>query len=90
MWSHAVSRDPRFKATIDAANVGAAIVPELTAGTSGRVNGFEGDGINRFSKNQAAAASFILETVSAAAQKVMNLSTGGYPRRAYSCSTIPT
>jgi ABC-type glycerol-3-phosphate transport system substrate-binding protein len=83
LWGQAVSQDPKFKATISPSVVGATVMPGLRPGTSGSVNGFEGHAVNKFSTKQAAALSFLKETISPSVQKQLNLTKGGLP----SCRT---
>src|SRR4029077_7516500 len=60
LWGQAVSGNVKdFKATIDPAVVGGSVMPGVDPGTHGGANGFEGFGISKFSKQKAAAASFI-------------------------------
>jgi multiple sugar transport system substrate-binding protein len=56
LWGQAVSKNVKdFGATIDPSVVGATVVPGITAGTSGTINGFEGFGISQFSQHKDAA-----------------------------------
>src|SRR6185437_4768237 len=54
-------------------NVGAMIMPGIKSGTSGSSNGFEGFGVNKYSKHQAAAISLVRELTSQEPEKIMNL-----------------
>jgi multiple sugar transport system substrate-binding protein len=75
LWGQAVSQDvAKFHATLDPANVGARTIPGIKAGTSGSVNGFEGFGVSKFSRQKEAALSFVQECASAEVQKPLTLS----------------
>ena len=74
LWGQAVSGNVAdFKATIDPAVVGASVMPGVLPGTHGGSNGFEGFGINKFSKQKEAAISFIKTVAGFEVQKAMNL-----------------
>ena len=61
LWGQAVSGNEKdFGATISADVVGATIMPGIQPGTSGSINGFEGYGINKFSKNKEAALHYLM------------------------------
>ncbi|HVA86692.1 MAG TPA: extracellular solute-binding protein [Candidatus Saccharimonadales bacterium] len=71
-WSEAQSQDVKdFKATIKKTDVSAAVMPGVTAGTTGSIIVTEGLGLSQFSKNQAAAVSFMKFATSAATQKTL-------------------
>ena len=75
LWGQATSGDVKdFKTTIDASVVGASVLPGVTAGTHGGANGFEGFGVSKFSKQKAAAISFIQTISGFAVQKALNIS----------------
>jgi multiple sugar transport system substrate-binding protein len=74
LWGQAVSGNTAdFKATIKPEVVGASVMPGIRAGTHGGSNGFEGFGVNKFSQQKEAAASFIKEVAGFEIQKAMNL-----------------
>ena len=73
-WGQAVSGDvAQFQASISPDVVGATVMPGVLPGTHGGSNGYEGFGINRFSAQKEAAASFIREVAGFDVQKAMNL-----------------
>ena len=79
LWGQAISGDvENFKATIDPAVVGVAILPGITAGTSGSTNATEGFGISRFSANPEAALSFLKFVTGAEYQTSMVKGEGGF------------
>jgi multiple sugar transport system substrate-binding protein len=69
LWAESV--DPK-KSQVSSA-VGAALMPGVRAGGSGSSNATEGFGVNVFSKNKAAALSFVKEMTDPGPEKVMNL-----------------
>ncbi len=71
------SSDPAKKSIIKKEEVGYAVMPGITAGSSGSVIVAEGLGINKFSKNRDAALSFIKFTTGAEFQKQMVLGKAG-------------
>ncbi len=74
LWGQAVSGNVAdFKATIDPAVVGAAVMPGVLPGTHGGSNGFEGFGVSKFSVQKEAAISFIQTVAGFDVQKAMNL-----------------
>ncbi len=74
LWGQAVSGDAdKFKATIRPEVVGATVMPGVLKGTHGGSNGFEGFGVNKFSRQKEAAVSFIKEIAGFDVQKAMNL-----------------
>ena len=74
LWGQAVSGDvDQFQASISPDVVGASVMPGVLAGTHGGSNGYEGFGINRFSAQKEAAASFIKEVAGFDVQKAMNM-----------------
>ena len=60
IWSQAVSGNPDYKVTIAPDVPQVAVLPGITPGTSGSINGYEGLGINKFSTNKEAAYDFLL------------------------------
>ena len=72
LWAQAVSKNVAdFGATIDPAEVGATIVPGITAGRSGTINGFEGFGVSRYSAHKDAGFSLVTKLGSKAFQEKM-------------------
>ena len=89
-YKNAISGNVKdYQATISAASVQAALVPGVNAGTSGSVNGIEGLGINKYSKNIDAAKSFIQSLISAAVGKQGVLSPTVYPPTRFSVLNDP-
>ena len=74
LWGYAVGGDPtNFPSELQPDEVGATILPGITSGTSGSINGFEGFGINKFGKQKEAALHFLTYLTGAEFQKEMNL-----------------
>jgi len=74
LWGYAVGGDPtNFPSDLAPEEVGASILPGITSGTSGSINGFEGFGINKFGTQKEAALSFLKYLTGAEYQKEMNL-----------------
>jgi ABC-type glycerol-3-phosphate transport system substrate-binding protein len=74
LWGYAVGGNPTdFPTTLLPENVGATILPGLTSGTSGSINGFEGFGLNKFGVQKAAALDFLQYLTGFTYQKEMNL-----------------
>ena len=74
LWGYATGGDPKnFPSKLKPEEVGTTILPGITSGTSGSINGFEGFGINKFSKQKEAALHFIQFMSGPAYQKEMNL-----------------
>jgi multiple sugar transport system substrate-binding protein len=76
VWSEIQSGDASAGVNIAASDVGVAIVPGIQPGTSGTINGFEGLGINKFSKQKQAALHFINYMTSPDVQKKIMLELG--------------
>lgn len=75
LWGYATGSNPTdFPTTLDPAEVGAMMLPGVSAGNSGSINGFEGFGINKFSKNKEAALHFLQYVTGPEFQLEMNLS----------------
>ena len=89
-YKDAISGDVKnYQATINAADVQAALVPGVKSGTSGSVNGVEGLGINKYSKNVDACKSFIKTLISPEVVKAGVLSTTVYPPTRFSVLADP-
>ena len=74
LWGYAVGGNPTdFPTTLLPEDVGATILPGITSGTSGSINGFEGFGLNRFGVQKEAALDFLKYLTGPAYQKTMNL-----------------
>lgn len=74
LWGYAVGGDPtNFPSELAPDEVGATILPGITSGTSGSINGFEGFGINKFGTQKEASLSFLQQLTGAEFQKTMNL-----------------
>lgn len=75
LWGYATGSNPTdFPTTLDAAEVGATVLPGVSAGNTGSINGFEGFGISKFSKNKEAALHFLQYVTGPEFQLEMNLS----------------
>ena len=73
LWGYAVGGDLKdYPTTLKPEEVGASIVPGISAGDSGSTNGFEGFGVSKFSTKQAAALSFLQYLTGPVAEKEMN------------------
>ncbi|HEX2645898.1 MAG TPA: substrate-binding domain-containing protein [Candidatus Dormibacteraeota bacterium] len=84
-YKDAISGDVKnYQATINPADVQAALVPGVKSGTSGSVNGIEGLGINKYGKNIEACKSFIKELISPEVGKQAVLSPTVYPPTRFS------
>jgi ABC-type glycerol-3-phosphate transport system substrate-binding protein len=74
LWGYAVGGDPaNFPSTLKPEEVGATILPGVTAGTSGSINGFEGFGLNKYGKQKEATLSFLQYMSGPEYQKKLNL-----------------
>jgi ABC-type glycerol-3-phosphate transport system substrate-binding protein len=74
LWGYAVGGNPTdFPSKLKPDEVGTTILPGITSGTSGSINGFEGFGINKFGKQKEAALHFIQFLSAPEYQKEMNL-----------------
>lgn len=76
VWSEIQSGDASTGVNIAPTDVGVAIVPGIQPATSGTINGFEGLGINRFSKQKDAALHFINYMTSPEVQRKIMLELG--------------
>lgn len=75
LWGYAAGSNPTdFPTTLNPAEVGVMTMPGVAAGNSGSLNGFEGFGINKFSKNKAASLHFLKYLTGPQFQLEMNLS----------------
>jgi multiple sugar transport system substrate-binding protein len=89
-YKDAISGDVKnYQATINAADVQAALVPGVKSGTSGSVNGIEGLGINKYSKNVDACKSFLKVLISPEIDKAAVLSPTVYPPTRFSVLNDP-
>lgn len=77
LWAVAV--DPKQSKV--AHSVGASLMPGINSGTSGSINGYEGFGVSKFSRQQTAALSLVKELTSAQFEKVANLKDKFPPSR---------
>ncbi|HEY7144205.1 MAG TPA: extracellular solute-binding protein [Streptosporangiaceae bacterium] len=77
LW--AVATDPKQSKV--SGSVGASIMPGIYPGASGSINGYEGFGVSKFSRQQDAALSLVNELTSARFEKVANLSDKFPPSR---------
>jgi multiple sugar transport system substrate-binding protein len=74
LWGYAVGGNPTdFPTTLLPEDVGATILPGITTGTSGSINGFEGFGLNKFGVQKEAALHFLQYLTGFDYQKKMNL-----------------
>ena len=74
LWGYAVGGNPTdFPTTLLPEDVGATILPGITSGTSGSINGFEGFGLNKFGVQKEAALNFLQYLTGFDYQKQMNL-----------------
>ena len=74
LWGYATGGNPTdFPTTILPENVGASIVPGISSGESGSINGFEGFGINKFGTQKAASLDFLKYLTGVPFQTQMNL-----------------
>lgn len=74
LWGYAVGGDPtNFPSKLKPEEVGATILPGITSGTSGSINGFEGFGVNKFGTQKEASLSFLKYLTGPEYQKEMNL-----------------
>ena len=74
LWGYATGGDPKnFPTTILPEDVGATIVPGISSGDSGSINGFEGFGLNKFGLQKEAALSFLQYLTGVEYQTQMNL-----------------
>jgi multiple sugar transport system substrate-binding protein len=74
LWGYAVGGNPTdFPTELKPDEVGATILPGLTSGNSGSINGFEGFGINKFGTQKEASLSFLKFLSGSEYQKAMNL-----------------
>ncbi len=74
LWGYAVGSNPTdFPTTLSPDEVGASVMPGVTAGNTGSINGFEGLGINKFSQKKEAAISFLKFVTGPEFQLEMNL-----------------
>lgn len=74
LWGYAVGGNPTdFPTTLLPDDVGASILPGITSGTSGSINGFEGFGLNKFGVQKEAALHFLQYLTGFDYQKRMNL-----------------
>ena len=79
VWAAIQSGSASAGVKIAPADLGVAIVPGITAGTSGTINGFEGLGLNKYAKQgkqRDAAVHFIKYMTSPDVQKKMMLNLG--------------
>jgi ABC-type glycerol-3-phosphate transport system substrate-binding protein len=67
----------QYKSTITPAEVGVAVMPGITAGSSGSVIVSEGFGVNKFGKHQDAALSFVKYVTGTDFQKQVALGQAG-------------
>lgn len=75
LWGYAVGSNPTdFPTELTPEEVGASVMPGVTDGSTGSINGFEGLGINKFSTQKAAAISFLKFVTGPEFQLEMNLS----------------
>jgi ABC-type glycerol-3-phosphate transport system substrate-binding protein len=89
-YKNAISGNVKdYQATIKADSVQAALVPGVKSGTSGSVNGIEGLGINKYSKNVDACKSFIKTLISPEIGKQGVLSATVYPPTRFSVLADP-
>lgn len=77
LW--AVATDPKQSKV--AQSVGASLMPGIYPGVSGSINGYEGFGVSKFSRQQTAALSLARELTSAQFEKVANLKDKFPPSR---------
>jgi ABC-type glycerol-3-phosphate transport system substrate-binding protein len=74
LWGYATGGDPKnFPTKLKPEEVGTTILPGITSGTSGSINGFEGFGINKYGKQKEAALSFLRYMSGPEYQKQLNL-----------------
>jgi len=74
LWGYAVGGDPEnFPTILLPEEVGVTIMPGVTPGTSGSVNGFEGFGLNKFGTQKEAALAFIQYISGLEFQKAMTM-----------------
>lgn len=74
LWGYAVGGDPEnFPSELDPSEVGATILPGITPGNSGSINGFEGFGLNKYGQQKEASLSFLKFLTGPEFQKEMNL-----------------
>ena len=74
LWGYAVGKSPTdFPTTLKPEEVGVAVVPGVNPGATGSVNGFEGLGINKFSKQKQAAMHYLKYVTGPKFQLEMNI-----------------
>jgi ABC-type glycerol-3-phosphate transport system substrate-binding protein len=74
LWGYAVGGDPtNFPSELQPDEVGATILPGITSGNTGSINGFEGFGLNKYGKQKEATLSFLRYLTGPEFQKTMNL-----------------